>query len=393
MGIEVCITGCPQTNEHLDNHGGKMQRFKNILVVVDRKHNSQTFIDRAVDLARTNQSRLSVITFLEKLAFEKPESAGTEPGDLREPGINIIEKIPSEVPERITPETIPVADLSRDSSDTVSQKVGAPISRELHMVIQEKISETANVYLEKIIESIQKSGVQASGKVLDGTPFLEIIREVLRNGHDLVMIAAEGEGGFRQMLFGSTTMHLMRKCPCPVWVFKPDQSKHITRILAAIDPTPDDETRNALNTKIMELATSLARSEGSELIVIHAWTAYGETMLSGRAGVPQHQIDEMVRETRTAHQRRLVTFLRKYPLENLRHRVYLLKGNPGRLIPALAKALNIELIVMGTVCRTGVAGLLIGNTSEQVLNQVNCSVLTIKPEGFITPVRLDEQRE
>ena len=34
--------------------------------------------------------------------------------------------------------------------------------------------------------------------------------------------------------------------------------------------------------------------------------------------------------------------------------------------------------------------LLIGNTAENVLNQVNCSVLTVKPEGFVTPVKLDE---
>ncbi len=45
---------------------------------------------------------------------------------------------------------------------------------------------------------------------------------------------------------------------------------------------------------------------------------------------------------------------------------------------------------MGTVSRTGVAGLLIGNTAERILRQVDCSVLTVKPDGFITPVRLSE---
>ena len=45
---------------------------------------------------------------------------------------------------------------------------------------------------------------------------------------------------------------------------------------------------------------------------------------------------------------------------------------------------------MGTVCRTGVAGFFIGNTAEKVLSEVNCSVLTIKPEGFATPVTLEE---
>jgi nucleotide-binding universal stress UspA family protein len=69
--------------------------------------------------------------------------------------------------------------------------------------------------------------------------------------------------------------------------------------------------------------------------------------------------------------------------------VYLLKGEAERLIPELAKAREVELIVMGTVCRTGLAGFLIGNTAEKVLRQVDCSVLTIKPDGFITPVKLD----
>ncbi|MEA2079293.1 MAG: universal stress protein, UspA, partial [Pseudomonadota bacterium] len=35
------------------------------------------------------------------------------------------------------------------------------------------------------------------------------------------------------------------------------------------------------------------------------------------------------------------------------------------------------------------AGFLIGNTAEEVLNQVDCSVLTLKPEGFVTPVTLE----
>jgi universal stress protein E len=44
---------------------------------------------------------------------------------------------------------------------------------------------------------------------------------------------------------------------------------------------------------------------------------------------------------------------------------------------------------MGTVSRAGIAGLLIGNTAEKVLPQVDCSMLTVKPEGFVTPVKLD----
>ena len=100
-------------------------------------------------------------------------------------------------------------------------------------------------------------------------------------------------------------------------------------------------------------------------------------------------MDKIVRGTREAHKRWLTTLLGNHPLEDLQCQVYLLKGEAGRLIPALAKVKKAELIVMGTVSRTGVAGLLIGNTAEKVLRQANCSVLTVKPEGFITPVKLD----
>jgi nucleotide-binding universal stress UspA family protein len=50
---------------------------------------------------------------------------------------------------------------------------------------------------------------------------------------------------------------------------------------------------------------------------------------------------------------------------------------------------HVDLLVLGTVCRTGVPGFLIGNTAERILNQGNCSVLTGKPDGFLTPVKLE----
>ena len=58
-------------------------------------------------------------------------------------------------------------------------------------------------------------------------------------------------------------------------------------------------------------------------------------------------------------------------------------------MPSLARRKRVDLVVMGTVARTGVPGLFIGNTAEAILNQVQCSVLAAKPDGFVTPVQLD----
>ena len=62
------------------------------------------------------------------------------------------------------------------------------------------------------------------------------------------------------------------------------------------------------------------------------------------------------------------------------------QGAPGQAIPALVRELDADLVVMGTVARTGIPGLIIGNTAEAVLSQLRCSVLAIKPSAFVSPV-------
>ena len=100
-------------------------------------------------------------------------------------------------------------------------------------------------------------------------------------------------------------------------------------------------------------------------------------------------VDKLAFDTRQQHRQQFDKLLEKYPLENLKCQLYFLEGKAGILLPELAKKKQIDLIVMGTVCRIGLAGIFIGNTAEKVLQQVDCSVLTVKPDGFATPVMLD----
>lgn len=161
--------------------------------------------------------------------------------------------------------------------------------------------------------------------------------------------------------------------------------------MAAVDPDPIDERRDALNEEIMELAASLAGLQESELHVVHAWTAYGECILAGPyAGLSASEVQQYVRATREAHRRRLHELLLGHsPLERP-IQAHLVKGDARRVIPDLADALGIESIVMGTVCREGVARWLAGNTAEVVLRRAACSVLIAKPEGFVSRVSPDD---
>lgn len=243
-------------------------------------------------------------------------------------------------------------------------------------------------HLFRMVESAQNEGVKTNAATLEGTPFLEIIKQVLRCGHDLVIIPAEGDVGFKPLFFGSTSMRLMRNCPCPVWVTKPGACNDYERILAAVDPSPDDVKADELNKGILDLATSMARLKNSELHIIHAWEFTGNDLETMQSETTKEMRERLTQKNELMHRNRLDKHFERYDLKNLKHQIHLLRGNPNILIPKMVEEKRIDLIVMGTVARTGIPGFLIGNTAEHVLRQVNCAALTVKPAGFVTPVEL-----
>ena len=76
-------------------------------------------------------------------------------------------------------------------------------------------------------------------------------------------------------------------------------------------------------------------------------------------------------------------------MQFLKPQTHLLKGLARTEIPALAARLEVDLVGMGSVGRTGVPGFFIGNTAEKTLAAVDCSILTVKPKAFKTPVEVE----
>jgi len=67
---------------------------------------------------------------------------------------------------------------------------------------------------------------------------------------------------------------------------------------------------------------------------------------------------------------------------------HVLEGLPEQVIPELAEELDAELVVLGTIGRTGFSAALLGNTAEHVIESINCDLLAVKPEGFVSPIKL-----
>ncbi len=326
-----------------------MKRFKDILCVVKSGKAGRQAIERAVALAENNQASLTVVSVVERVTI----------------GIGI----------------------PKDS----------PVPADLQAALVAAHAQN----LETLIGPY-RNRAEIKTRVLTGTPFLEIIREVLRGGRDLVIKSPEPRE-WLDRLFDSDDMHLLRKCPCPVWLVKPQAPKPCRRILAAVDvdaayPAAELGTRHSLNLQILELASSLALSDFAELHIAHAWRAIGESaMRGGFMPASEKTIIAYVEQVRRDRALSLNTLIREVTgkpgqdaLDYLKPQTHLVKGRARKEIPALAKRIEADLVVMGTVARTGIPGLLMGNTAETILNQIDCSVLAIKPPGFVTPVTLED---
>jgi universal stress protein E len=311
-----------------------MKRFKNILVCCDVDSQQQTALNRAVQLAKHNAARLTVV--------------------------DVVEELP-----------VLLSILSKRAKQ-----------------LEENVVHGKSRALKKLVEPIRRQKIDVSSEILCGRSFSEIIREVLRNGHDLVMKNVTADFESSRSNFGPGDMRLLRACPCPVWLVRPTERGLFERILAAVDPgDAADRVHQILNEQIMELASSLAQSEGGELFVAHAWMPYGEGLLRSYCG--PRVVAEYVKETEIRSRALLDQFLEKYGKGINREAVFFVRGHPGDIIPRIARSKAADLLVMGTVARSGISGFLIGNTAEQILNQVSCSVLAFKPEGFVSPVTLD----
>jgi len=69
---------------------------------------------------------------------------------------------------------------------------------------------------------------------------------------------------------------------------------------------------------------------------------------------------------------------------------HLVKGNRREEIVRLAVGLEADLVVVGTAAHWGIADLVQESAGAAIAKSLDCSVLVVKPPGFVTPVAVEE---
>jgi nucleotide-binding universal stress UspA family protein len=158
----------------------------------------------------------------------------------------------------------------------------------------------------------------------------------------------------------------------------------VQRILAAVDPAPRDVEHDQINDTIVELAISLAQQFRGHFDVLHVWSFYGEHLLVNR--MREEELHQLRNAAQSQISRAYEQLLSDYGLTLASENVHLVEGERSRAIVDFVNRHAFDLLVIGTVACSGSLGLLMGNTAEEVLNRIPCSVLAVKPEGFVSSV-------
>jgi universal stress protein E len=110
-----------------------------------------------------------------------------------------------------------------------------------------------------------------------------------------------------ERLFGSNDMHLLRKCPCPVWIMKPPEKSKYSSILAAVDfdPVTPAVADQVLNREILDLSSSLALTDSASLHIVHAWEAFAESTMLSRGDISLESIYAYAGKQQSLHQKGL----------------------------------------------------------------------------------------
>jgi universal stress protein E len=307
-----------------------MTDYKKILVVIDPTVDHQAALARAVELA--NHSKASITAFLSIFDF--------------------------------------------------SYEMTSILSSQEREAMRQGVIDQRSVWLEDAIAEFKQAGVGVDTKVIwHNRPFESVINFALEGKYDLIVKSTHEHGKLKAVIFTPTDWHLMRKSPMPVLMVKEHDWPVAGKILCALNVASEDQEHQNLNGKIINHAKALAKMFSAE---VHLVNGYPGTPVNLAIELPDFDASSYNDSIKMLHEQRVQYFAESYdiPLE----RCHVEEGLPEDVIPDVAERIDAELVILGTIGRTGFSAALIGNTAEHVIDSIRCDLLAIKPDGYVSPL-------
>ncbi|HEU5133505.1 MAG TPA: universal stress protein [Steroidobacteraceae bacterium] len=252
--------------------------------------------------------------------------------------------------------------------------------------LRERVEEEVRIPLVRLCNVAQRHGVQAEASVAwDYPPHEAIVRRAVKIGAELIVAECHKGGRTRPWLIHLTDWELLRLSPVPVLLLKNAKAYRRPLTLAAVDPAHAHAKPSRLDARILAAAAQLSKGLRGTLHMVHA----NYPTIVG-LGPPVNRTWSTLSYEELKDQERQAFEVFRANAAIPRTRAHLVEGNPSREIPRVAGKLGASIVVMGALSRSGLERVFIGNTAERVLGALNCDVLVVKPEGFVS--QLERER-
>ena len=252
----------------------------------------------------------------------------------------------------------PLAETALQRSLLIAQKTGAS----LDLMWRESVLPDRPIM--QIVAKIIVSGIAVEQHYSNASKLLDEIEACWQTRQQMLIIKGCDES--HRDFWTPLDWQLLRRMPCPVLLVKHDMSWQQGTILAAVDPTAqlaDDH----LSHDVLRLGSFIAHQAQAHCRVVGA---YPPPILSSDA-------QSQSATTLGANAEQMISAtLAKLSLASTAPLIG--EGPPEYWIPAAAQQEQAKLVVIGTHGREGIAGALLGNTAERILDRLSCDVLVIK---------------
>jgi len=258
-------------------------------------------------------------------------------------------------------------------------------SSEERQAMQRVVIKENQAWLDALAVPYQTQGINITNCVIwHSRPFQAAILEVLKSKHDLVVKATHPHSKLSAILFTPTDWNLLRKCPVPLLLVKHHQWPDNGNVLCALDcKSIQDDEHHLLNQQIIDEAQAMATIINANTHIVNA---YPSPPMNIMLELPEFDPINYEDGLKKFHKKSLNEYAQKNNIPEAQ--VHLEQGLPEDVISNVAEEIDAELVILGTVGRSGLSATLLGHTAEQVIDQLDCDLLALKPTGFVSPITL-----
>ncbi|MCY7293871.1 universal stress protein UspE [Alteromonas sp. a30] len=311
-----------------------MSDFKKILAVIDPTVQKQKSLDRAIELAQKTNGNITAFLSIYDFSYDLTTM------------------------------------LSLDERETMKQAL-----------LDDKVEWVTNLIAAKKGDNNLEIDIKV---VWHNRPYESIIIESIQGNYDLIVKGTHKHDTLKSVIFTPTDWHLMRKAPTSVLLVKEHDWPINGQVLAAVNVGTEDDAHRQLNDKVTKVAHEMANVLQAN---VHLVNSYPGTPVNIAIEIPEFDPQGYNESVKNYHNKSMTEHAQQFQvaLENC----HVKEGLPEDVIPNVAKEIDAELVIIGTIGRHGISAALIGNTAEHVIDMLDCDILALKPDGFESPVIID----